>query len=205
MDPILESPERSNDSVARILDAAARSFRTRGYAETSVRAISEEAGVSKSLVLYHFGSKEQLYVEVQRRFYARLASEIRALADARGGSAADRGLVGLDALLAAVRESDDFAAHALLGARALTSPRIRAVVTQLRSEMHQLICRTMVELLGPDLPLGLDPETAADVLLSTISGLGLLSVSCESSERVERAFAAWRSLFALALAAGSRS
>ncbi len=50
------------DAIHRILDATESAFRRTGYAATSLRGIALEAGVSKSLVLYHFQTKEQLFV-----------------------------------------------------------------------------------------------------------------------------------------------
>jgi len=43
--------------------AARRLFARQGYAGTSVRAIAAEAGADPALVIRHFGSKEQLFLE----------------------------------------------------------------------------------------------------------------------------------------------
>lgn len=43
--------------------AARRLFARQGYAATSVRAIAAEAGADPALVIRHFGSKEQLFLE----------------------------------------------------------------------------------------------------------------------------------------------
>ncbi len=51
----------------KILDAAERLFAERGFAATSHRQITAEAGVNLAAVNYHFGSKEELFVEVVRR------------------------------------------------------------------------------------------------------------------------------------------
>ena len=63
------------DAKTRILDAAERLFTEYGYAGTSLRRITSEAGVPLATVSYHFGSKKGLMEAV----YA------RALGD-RGGS-----------------------------------------------------------------------------------------------------------------------
>lgn len=47
----------------RILEAAARLFADRGYERTKLAEVAAEAGVSKALVLWHFGSKERLLRE----------------------------------------------------------------------------------------------------------------------------------------------
>lgn len=50
----------TTDTRGRILDTAERLFATRGFAATSLRAITTEAGVNVAAVNYHFGSKEEL-------------------------------------------------------------------------------------------------------------------------------------------------
>lgn len=52
---------------AAVLDAALRLFAEQGFAGTSLRDISQAAGVSHPLILHHFGSKEELYTAVKRR------------------------------------------------------------------------------------------------------------------------------------------
>lgn len=54
----------------RILDVAERLFAEQGFAATSMRTITSEAGVNLSAVNYHFGSKDGL---VQAIFTRRLA------------------------------------------------------------------------------------------------------------------------------------
>ncbi|NHC21709.1 helix-turn-helix transcriptional regulator [Nocardioides sp. IC4_145] len=48
---------------AAIAEAARRQFQAGGYAATSVRSVAAEAGVDAALVMRHFGSKEQLFIE----------------------------------------------------------------------------------------------------------------------------------------------
>src|SRR3954464_14154124 len=59
---------------AAVLDAAERLFAARGFAGTSIRDISAASGISHPLIHHHFGSKDDLYSAVKRRFvegYAR--------------------------------------------------------------------------------------------------------------------------------------
>jgi AcrR family transcriptional regulator len=51
----------------RILDAAERLFAANGFAATSLRNITSEAGANLAAVNYHFGSKEALLVAVIER------------------------------------------------------------------------------------------------------------------------------------------
>lgn len=51
----------------RILDAAETLFVTHGFAKTSIRAVTQQAGVNVAAVHYHFGSKDDLIREVLLR------------------------------------------------------------------------------------------------------------------------------------------
>jgi AcrR family transcriptional regulator len=58
---------RGEATRERVLAAARDVLLERGYARASTRAVAEHAGVRLSLVHYHFGSKQQLLVEVLER------------------------------------------------------------------------------------------------------------------------------------------
>lgn len=60
------APDRT-DTKERILDAAERLFESRGFAGTSLRAITSRAGVNVAAVHYHFGSREALLRAVLAR------------------------------------------------------------------------------------------------------------------------------------------
>lgn len=186
------------DPTARILESAETCFRELGYDGASVRAIAASAGVSKSLVLYHFHSKERLYAQVQVRIYDRLARSIREAAAQHGGSAVDRGLVALDALIEALRDRNDLTAHAMMGARALSSPKLREQVEHLRSNLRQLLQDTMHDVLG-DAPLPVSMEAAADLLWAVFIGVGLESAFEDDPNRVDRALCALRTFMAIGL------
>src|SRR6476620_2835 len=65
----MEEVHRTRDpeqTRAAVIDAAERLFSERGFAATSIRDISAASGVSHPLVHHHFGSKDDLYVAVQR-------------------------------------------------------------------------------------------------------------------------------------------
>ncbi|SDX90641.1 transcriptional regulator, TetR family [Micromonospora pattaloongensis] len=55
-------PAGAHDEQTRrlILDTAVRLFGDRGYTETTMRAVAQEAGVAVGDAYYHFGSKEEL-------------------------------------------------------------------------------------------------------------------------------------------------
>src|SRR5438128_1367407 len=73
----------------RLLDAATDLFARNGFRDTPVDAIAAEAGVSRSLVFWHFDSKEQLLWEVVTTAMRRWID------DMRDASAQLRGLAAL--------------------------------------------------------------------------------------------------------------
>ena len=63
-------------TVERILDTAEVLFAQKGFAETSLRAITSKAGVNLAAVNYHFGSKEALIQAIFERFLAPFCAEL---------------------------------------------------------------------------------------------------------------------------------
>ncbi len=78
------------DTKQRVLDAAERLFAQKGFAATSLRTITAEAGVNLASVNYHFGSKEALLQSVYARRLAPLNQkrlEMLAACEAAAGHA----------------------------------------------------------------------------------------------------------------------
>lgn len=62
---VAKAPQRRGEDVRRrILDAALECFGAFGFDGTSTRAVAERAGVTHTLVLYHFGSKDELWLKM---------------------------------------------------------------------------------------------------------------------------------------------
>ena len=189
-------------NTEKILEAAERCFRRSGYSDTSLREVAAEAGVSKSLVLYHFGSKERLFVDTQLRISNRLAASVAEAAAAYRGDPADRALLALDTLIANVRENNDLAANALLGVQAHANKKLEIHARRLRTDLRKLLHDTVWGILAEDrdrLPLSLDE--IVDLLWATLAGLGVQMALDESPIHVDRALTGLRTLFAIALEA----
>lgn len=86
-----------NATRERLLDVAERLFAERGFAATSVRAITAAAETNLAAVNYHFGSKRGLYVELFRHRLAatrdRRISTLRAFRESAGVGASLEGLL----------------------------------------------------------------------------------------------------------------
>ena len=67
-----------------ILDAALRLFSENGFDGVSMRAVAQEAGVSKSNIYHHFESKEALYLAILKASADSLSEMVEALAEGAG-------------------------------------------------------------------------------------------------------------------------
>src|SRR5215212_3098679 len=63
----VDERQLSGDKVQRIVDAMRTCIASRGIAGATFEHVSREAGVSRGLLHYYFGTKERLLVEVVRR------------------------------------------------------------------------------------------------------------------------------------------
>jgi AcrR family transcriptional regulator len=187
--------------VSAILDAAEGCFARSGYAGAAMREIAERAGVSKSLLHYHFQSKEHLFVEVQMRAYERLAARVAAAA-APAASGKERALQAFDVFVAAIRESDHLKVQSELWAGALSDAKLRAHVMRLREFFRELLIRTTASIVGPDLErLGITAEEAGDLVWATLNGIGIEAAFSDARERGDHAVKAFRKLAEIALSA----
>src|SRR3954451_6152696 len=89
MEAATKERDLAGDKAQRIVDAMRDSVARRGAAGSTFDHVAREAGVSRGLLHYYFGTKERLLVEVVRR-----DTEIR--------------MGMLDAALADAHTADDF-------------------------------------------------------------------------------------------------
>ena len=67
MEAATKERELSGEKAQRIIDAMRESVAKRGTAGSTFEHVAREAGVSRGLLHYYFGTKERLLVEVVRR------------------------------------------------------------------------------------------------------------------------------------------
>lgn len=67
MEAATKERELSGEKAQRIIDAMRESVAKRGAAGSTFEHVAREAGVSRGLLHYYFGTKERLLVEVVRR------------------------------------------------------------------------------------------------------------------------------------------
>jgi len=118
---------RAPSTKDRILDAAERLFAEHGFAQTSLRDITAEAGVNLAAVNYHFQSKDHLIAAVFDRRIGPLNQERLAMLD-RLEKEANGGPLAVEDLL-----------------RTIMEPALRMVSTPEGAFAAQLIARAHTE------------------------------------------------------------
>lgn len=195
-------PMQQHPSVRRILEAAALCFGRSGYRGAAMSQIAREAGVSKSLLHYHFDSKEKLLVEVQLQLLRDLLQRIR-------GVTVHPNTLGqftnaLDQVMDfCEREIDQLRVLLELHNVAGTNPAIAERLTRFNDQVSDLIVDGIHNVLGPVVErMAIAPDRLARLLRTIFHGLILeLAYGPDAQARalVRETFADARALLAQAL------
>jgi AcrR family transcriptional regulator len=168
----------SGEKAKRIVDAMRSSVAQRGMAGSTFDHVSREAGVSRGLLHYYFGTKERLLVEAVRRdCELRLERLERQLSTAK--TADD--FIGLMAqnLQDTVREDPDFVT--LVFELFTLSRRHEDVAVEyaglMRRMREQVACMLAVAQREGILRLHAEPEVVAEILFSLGDGVALRMLS----------------------------
>jgi AcrR family transcriptional regulator len=163
--------ELSGDKAARIVEAMRASVAARGIAGSTFDHVAGEAGVSRGLLHYYFGTKEQLLIEVVRREAdirtERLEEAIEAASDAE------------DVLDALVRSFEDWLGDGPAPVMIFEMLTLAQRNEEIAAELALLGRRTRSHLgdalerkrAGGVLSLRVDPELAAMFLFALADGV----------------------------------
>jgi AcrR family transcriptional regulator len=179
MEASLEQPRPlEGDKAQRIIAAMRSSVGSRGAAASTFDQVAREAGVSRGLLHYYFGSKEQLLVEVCRHdCEVRIRHMEERLAEADS----------VDAILEALRhgleefiedEADSQAVIYELLSASRHSDEIRAELAELYRRWREHLADALRQKQREGVvALQDDPEAVASVLFALGDGLGIQMVS----------------------------
>jgi AcrR family transcriptional regulator len=167
-----------SDKARRIVEAMRASVGRRGAAASTFDHVAQEAGVSRGLLHYYFGSKERLLVEVVRR-----DSELRLERLEEGLAAADSIDVIVEVLVRQLRDfvAEDPDAHALIHELFSVSRRNADIRGEL-AELYRRIRGEVAEVLRAKEADGVvrlrgAPEAVASLLFALGDGMELQLVS----------------------------
>jgi AcrR family transcriptional regulator len=167
--PASNRSRTENESArARILRAAAHLYTTQGFEGTSIREIAAAARVTKPLVHYHFGSKQELFSTLLRESIAGCRTAVNEAWDREPEPRARLRAV-LKAQFDRAREAPEIVAFAH---EALTTPGMLPVGFDYRSEGRGLF-ELYVRLIGDGQARGafrsVEPRAVVVMAISTVA------------------------------------
>ena len=170
------TPRRTLDGekAQRIVDAMRATVGDRGATGATFDVVAREAGVSRGLLHYYFGTKERLLAEVVRRD---CDLRMERLSAGSAGASSPEELLG--SMAAALREmmdeSPEFLAILLeLHTLGRTNPEVAAELRELHRRVRGHLGGILAEARDAGVvTLAADPEVVAEVLFSLADGLGM--------------------------------
>ncbi len=156
----------------RILETAARLFSSQGYINTSLAQVAEQAHVSKSLIFWHFESKDRLFqTAIGRTLEPYVINVLDDLA----------GLSELDQVRRLIDEYYQFVSQNLRSVRFLLSlvaheeGRIADITTRI-SELPHAYCNLFADIINRARQQGtvradIDPTLHAGLIMSGLHGI----------------------------------
>jgi AcrR family transcriptional regulator len=194
--------ERSVQTRAQILNAAADAFAARGFPSVTIQDVAQLTGMTKGAVYFHYANKESLAVAVTKSFYRKM----HGIAD----GIADEGRSSLDALVEfLLRISIAFRDDTLIQAGARLQIE-RALITTPLPTPYQDVTELIIGWLEQARESGeLGAEVAIDevvqVLVSAVFGAQHISwVLSERADLVDRVHGIIRVVLPVAAAEADR-
>jgi TetR/AcrR family transcriptional regulator, transcriptional repressor of bet genes len=166
----------STGARERILDAAIEVLKAEGYAGLTIAKVAAQAGESKPLVAYHFGSKQGL-VQASGRAVAELITA-EALAAVEGATTVEEVIRGAAEGIEKLLDRDERLARLYfdLAAVSVVDPGIRATITEVNDGWREVF----VELFGNATD---GPSTAEARVLALMVNAGIQGLALERIER----------------------
>ena len=188
----------SGDKAQRIVDAMRASVALRGVAGSTFDHVAREAGVSRGLLHYYFGSKERLLVEVVKRDTdLRMAALDEQLASA--SSAEDFIAMLRRTLEAMLRDDTEFLTLSFeVFTLSRRNPEIAAEFSELIRRTRQNVAAVLAAKQAEGvLELRADPEAIAEIIFGLGDGLALRILAEPDRNHVETVHAGTLAVAAL--------
>ena len=171
----------------RMLDAAVKRIASEGIDDVRIARIAMDAGVSASLVHYHFESREALLAEALEHSYER-AGMLRTTAGDERLTSSARLREMIDQCLPLGGDlRDDWLLWVELWLRASRHPELRPTAAKLYARMHEWFAQEIEAGIAGGELTGCDVARVVDRLLALIDGYGLRALIEDPSMPVDRA------------------
>jgi AcrR family transcriptional regulator len=199
------SPRPATGARERILEAAARRIASEGIDGVRIARIAIDAGVSTSLVHYHFASREALLAEALDWSYMHAGDVRIAAGEPQPSSHAERLRSMIEGCLPttpALRE--DWVLWVELWLRAVRHPELEPVAEELYSRLHKWFANEIAAGVAAGEFERCDVDEVADRALALIDGLGIRNLIGDRTMSLERARHTVESVLARELGLGER-
>jgi AcrR family transcriptional regulator len=172
----------------RILDAAVKLIAREGIDDVRIARIAMAAGVSASLLHYHFESREALLAEALEHSYEIAGTARISVPDDEPAPATRRLAAMIDQCLPLDADlRDDWVLWVELWLRAVRHPELRPTAARLYARMHTWFADAIAEGAATGEFAVADPERTADRLLALIDGYGIRALNEDPTMPVQRA------------------
>lgn len=161
--------ERKEESRARLIDAAIELLGTNGYSGTTLIEIGRRAGLSRGLVTFHFGTKEQIMIAVVATIRERVQATFVGK-NFQGLAAIDR---FVDSYLLSDADSGSTirAMYIIIMESVTSSPGLRPAVAENNTVFRNLVADWISEAIDDDqVEPHSDPYTLAVVIEGLLRG-----------------------------------
>jgi AcrR family transcriptional regulator len=182
------TPRSDQGARERILAAAVRRIASEGIDDVRIARIAMDAGVSSSLVHYHFETRDALLAEALRYSYEQAGDARIERGELPETSHAERLRSMIDQCLPTTPSlQEDWVLWVELWLRAARHPELRPVAEELYGRMHAWFVRE-IEAGIADGEFGpCDPGEIADRTLALIDGFGIRNLIGDSEVPLQRA------------------
>jgi AcrR family transcriptional regulator len=172
----------------RILDAAVKLIAREGIDDVRIARIAMAAGVSASLLHYHFDSRDALLAEALEHSYEIAGNARLSVPEDEPAPATRRLAAMIDQCLPLDEElRDDWVLWVELWLRAVRHPEMRPTAARLYARMHTWFADAIAEGVAAGEFTTADPERTADRLLALIDGYGVRALNEDPTMPVQRA------------------
>ena len=199
------SPRPDTGARERILAAAVRRIAGEGIDGVRIARIAIDAGVSTSLVHYHFHSREALLAEALDWSYTHAADARIESDDRPAASHAERLTRMIDQCLPgdpSLRQ--DWVLWVELWLRAVRHPELRPVAEELYGRLHAWFADEIAAGVAAGEFVACDPDEVADHALALIDGFGIRNLIGDGAIGLQRARDGIESALARELGLGER-
>jgi AcrR family transcriptional regulator len=174
----------STGARERILEAAIEVLKSDGYAGLTIAKVAAAAGESKPLVVYHYGSKQELVQAAGRAIAEMITQEVLAAVD--GAGTVEAVIRGVDTGVERVLDRDDRVARLYfdLAAVSVVDPAIRQTIAEVNEQWRVVLIQLLTEA-SDGVPAG-RARVLALMVIAGVQGMTL--------ERIERGPTAERKL-----------